>query len=1348
MNFKINFFPMPYILIIVGVIVSGAVFHSTVILYASSNFVINGLILGLFVFAVMWLFGSFSYFSKSAYVFSDIVRASGKSLDQRPGGDKGKKVDGSAQQARLNGTLFNSAAFSSLLVNLERRGRLEVSDGDVQEILTDASNASEYVLAPVRFLASIFTILGLFGTFVGLLQTIAGVAAAFSTLADSISSGSFDAGAFIKTLSDPLQGMSTAFSTSLFGIIAALLANIGLFFVGQRLEMFFAKVKGFLSASTGVFGDDPNKITARELILSLEDSFDALYRGLGERLDSLGKHLGGLCNLIYKSHDRQEKMLLVILKNHDYMKRTLKLFFKQAGNIDGALHQFFSKVEAFLPKAIAASFEESLNGVEGRLDKLNSMLAELDVKVASHIGVSQDLVVAAQDIGRYTQDGNVINSDVLAEFSTLYNKLAIEDILRAIDAGNLIKEDMYSVASQSKDISIDLVKYLDSGNNITENLLSSVDAGNLMTEGVIAAIADGNSVNERVIDSLDLSNRISDAIKDSVDFLGDNQVKFLEHMEISIDVSRGLGTSLSEVLDAYNKGAELTATGLDIVESFADSFSLINASLDSMGYVMQGSESLLQGISGKVDDNKGVLTQMLDVQSSSVSVLDGVLSVLNSHSEHYTDTVSLLTLGNNLYEVIAHNTNVANQISSDIVTESVELNRIISSDMPGMLNKVVDSIDMIDSKMFSSARSFNNLSSFLSDSVSVLIENTKIGTEGVISAIADNNDLVDKLTVRLSNVFKDSKQVRATILENVVSINNNAQKHQSIVDDRLSHLLSSMVNSVDVSLVSNTYLEAIKSGIEVGFDDAKYQSMINEVTGIGKKVTVLSDIHKEVVKEGQVLSSMHSNSSNTLAKLNEAIDILDIESKGISKINENLDTFKTSVVSGLAEISDIGHESNDKIIALYSKVSEIYSDGYSSGGLIANLDSGLVKLTDSFNVMSDKMVDLGNTTVDIVSSLSKMDSNSRNILGSINAIKSDVSSSNSLVLDLIDNVSDVNKSISTLSNTFVDGNNSIASEFKNLSSLYLRHADLFKDTFVGFNLSMSNVVDGLKSINTMLVNYTNSGGILLQELSDNISGISNVMNNIQASTSTLSDSMSESMISHARVLDLVNNMNGIMVDNIKGDVMKYLSNMTSQYEALNSNIKTISSNTESINTSSDTIINNMGRYNDDLKVIIDNKLGDTVTSINKLANYNNNDLSRLYDLLSNFITSNNEDNRLTQIESGVVGLNNAILGLKNSSINSSNELIEVISNNVVSRLNKQVESITSVSDGLTDISNSLQVIRANLQEQEGLGNQLDSVIQAFSFINKELSAGNINNQEVKKLLSDITGLLSKDSDKE
>ena len=147
-----------------------------------------------------------------------------------------------------------------------------------------------------RYMIGLLVFLGLLGTFWGLLQTIGAVGA----VVGSIDTASTDFDAMMKQLKGgldaPLSGMSTAFSSSLFGLAGSLILGFLDLQLGQAMGRFFNELEDWLSAFAR-FNDRPGAADANT---------GALAAGMSEEAARALIHLG---NSIAAGEDNRAKVL-------------------------------------------------------------------------------------------------------------------------------------------------------------------------------------------------------------------------------------------------------------------------------------------------------------------------------------------------------------------------------------------------------------------------------------------------------------------------------------------------------------------------------------------------------------------------------------------------------------------------------------------------------------------------------------------------------------------------------------------------------------------------------------------------------------------------------------------------------------------------------------------------------------------------------------------------------------------------------------------------------------------------------------------------------------------------------
>lgn len=142
----------------------------------------------------------------------------------------------------------------------DRVGRMAISTTTMRSILDSILMRLDEDRELSRYLVSLLVFLGLLGTFWGLLETVSAVAGTIRSL--DVSSG--NTGVIFEDLkaglAAPLNGMGTAFSSSLFGLSGSLILGFLDLQAGQAQNMFYNDLEDWLSTVTDL---DPEMIDGR-----------------------------------------------------------------------------------------------------------------------------------------------------------------------------------------------------------------------------------------------------------------------------------------------------------------------------------------------------------------------------------------------------------------------------------------------------------------------------------------------------------------------------------------------------------------------------------------------------------------------------------------------------------------------------------------------------------------------------------------------------------------------------------------------------------------------------------------------------------------------------------------------------------------------------------------------------------------------------------------------------------------------------------------------------------------------------------------------------------------------------
>ena len=140
-------------------------------------------------------------------------------------------------------------AMSKLLLDADTRaGRL--SPESTRAILDSIGTRMDEGREMGRYLMNLLVFLGLLGTFWGLLETVNAVAATINGLATTTGAAEDAVSQLIANLREPLSGMGTAFSSSLFGLGGSLVVGFLDLQAGQAQNRFYTDLEDWLAGMT------------------------------------------------------------------------------------------------------------------------------------------------------------------------------------------------------------------------------------------------------------------------------------------------------------------------------------------------------------------------------------------------------------------------------------------------------------------------------------------------------------------------------------------------------------------------------------------------------------------------------------------------------------------------------------------------------------------------------------------------------------------------------------------------------------------------------------------------------------------------------------------------------------------------------------------------------------------------------------------------------------------------------------------------------------------------------------------------------------------------------------------
>jgi len=216
------------------------------------------------------------------------------------------------------------------------RAKFSLSTPSLRSILDSVYLRLEESRDLSRYLVGLSIFLGLLGTFWGLLVTIRSVA----EIIGSLGIGSDPAAMFNQlkeNLKLPLSGMSTSFSTSLFGLASSLVLGFLDLQAGHAQNRFYNELEEWLSGMTklssgSLHGDGEASVPAyvQALLEQTADGLERMQRALtesererrnsGAQLGELNTQLGRLADLL----SRESREIRSMAETQEELKNVLK----------------------------------------------------------------------------------------------------------------------------------------------------------------------------------------------------------------------------------------------------------------------------------------------------------------------------------------------------------------------------------------------------------------------------------------------------------------------------------------------------------------------------------------------------------------------------------------------------------------------------------------------------------------------------------------------------------------------------------------------------------------------------------------------------------------------------------------------------------------------------------------------------------------------------------------------------------------------------------------------------------------------------------------------------------------
>jgi hypothetical protein len=248
--------------------------------------------------------------------------------------------------------------------------RVTLSASSMRSLLDGIASRLDESRELSRYMTGLMIFLGLLGTFWGLLRTVGAVSEVISGL--SVASGDISAmfGQLKAGLVQPLQGMGTAFSSSMFGLAGALVLGFLDLTAGQAQNRFYNELEEWLASltrlSSGVLGGEGETnvpVYVQALLEQTAENMEGLQRILLRGEDGRAQVNQALANLSDKlaalsdTMRTNQQLMLRIAEAHAALSPALTRFseLRADSGLDEAARAHLRSMDLTLQRLLAES---------------------------------------------------------------------------------------------------------------------------------------------------------------------------------------------------------------------------------------------------------------------------------------------------------------------------------------------------------------------------------------------------------------------------------------------------------------------------------------------------------------------------------------------------------------------------------------------------------------------------------------------------------------------------------------------------------------------------------------------------------------------------------------------------------------------------------------------------------------------------------------------------------------------------------------------------------------------------------------------------------------------------------
>lgn len=449
--------------------------------------------------------------------------------------------------------VLDTKNMAGLLTNLTVYGHLNITDNDARLIKSKMGFRVGKTRSRTAFLSGLLVMLGLLGTFWGLLLTIDAVGEAMGSMASITGESSDGMSDFIAGIAAPLKGMGVAFSSSLFGLSGSLLTGFFSYLCGTSQDKFIETASRWIDERIPAPSEKMKKGAANPKVAG-SDELKAWLVGFVQTSQMTQRKMGQLMEVM---NEASEASLLTAKNTQEMLEQQSSMAETLAG-LNGSL-QVIQEQNTQISKVVSEeNAKELLAGSERIADKLEAMNSAL-------VTIDESNQHVAVRIGEVAKG---ISEDMPERFEQAYNTFGV--MIEHIDNNVTAISEREAVTDERLRESIEPVSQ--ALQTIDESMQVAAGTVGDRLEELLNEVRQ-NSVSEEltsllnsIVDGLNSNKSLEKRVFDQLKTVADQQVNLLEGVQERAQLRASLDQLIKLVGRSPVQNREATAQIADVRE--------------------------------------------------------------------------------------------------------------------------------------------------------------------------------------------------------------------------------------------------------------------------------------------------------------------------------------------------------------------------------------------------------------------------------------------------------------------------------------------------------------------------------------------------------------------------------------------------------------------------------------------------------------------------------------------------------------------------------------------------------------------------------------------------------------